>query len=248
MSFGFPPLTRGVKYLLIATAVLSVGTAGLLSWHEGPYGEFLAQNLAFRGTDVVHGKVWELATYTFLNVSPISLLLALLMLWMFASPLERRWRTSRFLTFYFATTVVAALCTAAVGLLARNIAVFPNAGIWTALEALSAAFAVSFPDDRINMFFFMPVQARYLIHISVGITLLFILMTGSVLPYVCPMFGLAVGVVFARGALAGPRHLWLRARVWWIERRMANRKLRVVPGGEQNLPPRSKSGSDGYLH
>ena len=246
MSFGFPPLTRGVKALLIAIAVISVGTGATNAWFSPGWGGLLAENLAFSGNGVVHGKVWQLATYTFLTLDPIYLLLALLMVWMFGSPLERRWRTGRFLTFYFATTAVAALLTTLIGLAAPGILVTRYAGIWTALEALSAAFAVSFPDDRINMFFFFPMQARYLIHVSVGLTLLMIIMTGSVLPFVCPILGLAAGVLFARGALAGPRHLWLRLRVFLIERKMAGRKLRVVPGREE--PPRAKSGSDDYLH
>ena len=65
--------------------------------------------------------------------------------------------------------------------------------------------------------------------------------------------GLVAGIVFAKGALAGPRHLLLRLRVWLIERKLSNRKLRIVqgdddkPGFPSSKPP-PKSGSDGYLH
>lgn len=256
LSFGFPPLTRGAKWLIGLTAVLSVVVGAISSWFSPETGRLLYENLAFRGGDVLRGRVWQLFTFTFLNINPISLLLAVLMLWMFASPLERRWKTQRFLIFYFTTTALAAAATTLVGLVAPGVRAETVAGIWTGVEALSAAFAMSFPDARINMFFVLPLQARYLIHLSLGITLLFIIMTGSVLPFVTPTLGLVAGILFAKGALAGPRHLLLRMRVWWIERRLAGRKLRIIEGGDNDEPrssaskpgTRPKSGSDGYLH
>ena len=253
LSFGFPPLTRGVKWLIGLTAVLSVAAGAIASWVNPETGRLLFENLAFRGGDVLRGRVWQLFTFTFLNVNPISLLLAVLMLWMFASPLERRWRTQRFVGFYFTTTALAAAATTLIGLVAPGVRAETVAGIWTGVEALSAAYAISFPDERIYMFLFLPLQARYLIHLSLGITVLFIIMTGSVLPFVTPTLGLVAGIVFAKGALAGPRHLLLRLRVWLIERKLSNRKLRIVqgdddkPGFPSSKPP-PKSGSDGYLH
>ena len=240
-----PPVSRGVKILMIATAVLSIGVAGLEKWSGGDLGAWLGQNTVFIPQLLWHGKIWTAGTYTLLNPTVFGLLIAELMLWMFAGPLERRWGMRRFLLFYFATTAAAAGATALVGLVAPDVARYPYHGIGTALEALAAAFAMSFPDDQIYFSFVLPIRARYLIHISVGFTLLSVVMEGSVVPFIAPLFGLVAGIVFSRGALKGPQHLLLRLRVWWIERRMAGRKLRVVPGREE---PRSKSGSDGYLH
>jgi membrane associated rhomboid family serine protease len=244
MSFAMPPITRGVKWLMIATGVLSVGVAGLAAWGPKGLGQSIAEYLILTPALLWHGWVWTLATYTFLNPSVFGLLIALLMLWMFAGPLEQRWGTRRFLTFYFATQVAAGLATALVGLASPAVATYGYLGIGTSLSALSAAFAIAFADNQILLGFLLPVRARYLIHITIGITLLYVLMEGSVIPFVAPVFGLLAGLIFARGALKGPRHLWLRFRVWWIERRLQGRKLRVVQGGER----RSKSGSDGWLH
>ena len=41
--------------------------------------------------------------------------------------------------------------------------------------------------------------------------------------------------------------MWLRVRVWWIDKRLRSRKLRVVRG-DDDLPSRGRSGSDKYLH
>jgi membrane associated rhomboid family serine protease len=246
VSFGFPPLTKGVKWLMIATTVVSVGVSALNAWINRDLAATLFENLHFRAGDVLRGRVWEVLTFTFVHVDPINLLIALLTLWMFAGSLERRWRTRRFVTFYFATSAAAALATTAISLASPGLRATSYAGVWTAAEAMVAAFAINYPDDRVNFFFFLPIQGRYLIHFAIGVNLLFILMSGSVMPFVCPMLGLLAGIVFARGTMAGPRHLWLRMRVWWIERRLANRKLRIVQGEKEPPPP--KSGSDGWLH
>jgi membrane associated rhomboid family serine protease len=246
MSLGFPPLTRGVKWLMIATAVVSVGVGTLNAWINHDLAVTLVEHLRFRAADVLGGRVWQLFTYTFLNPEPINLLLALLSLWLLSGQLERRWGTQRFLGFYFTTTAVAALITVAISLASPGLRGFAYFGVWPGVQALVAAYAINYPDQRINLYFVFPIQARYFIHISLGITLLYILLSGSVMPFVLPTLGLVAGIVFAKGTLAGPRHLWLRMRVFWIERRLANRNLRIVKGGDE--PPRRKSGSDGFLH
>jgi hypothetical protein len=79
--------------------------------------------------------------------------------------------------------------------------------------------------------------------ISAGITLLFMVMTGWQ-PYLPELFGLGAGVLLAGGV--SPAHFWLRARVWWIDRRLRRSKLRVVRDvGEGDKQVR---GSDKYLH
>jgi rhomboid family protein len=250
LGSGMPPLTRGVRWLMIATAVLTIAATAIGAWLSAPIATLIAENTILVPGMVFHGRVWTLGLYTllaspFLNSSVLGLIIAELMLWMFGGTLERHWGTQRFLTFYFATTVLAGAAACLVGLVAPDVAHYGYFGIGTALMALSAAFALSFPDSQIMLSFVVPLRARYLIHASIGITLLYVIMEGTVIPFIAPLFGLVAGIVFSRGALKGPQHLLLRIRVWWIERRMAGRKLRVVPGRDE---PRSKSGSDGYLH
>src|SRR5256885_16726610 len=97
---------------------------------------------------------------------------------------------------------------------------------WSALEGLIAAFAVLMPNAQIFLYF-GPVQARWMLPISAGITVLFMLMTGWV-PYLPQLFGLGAGVLFAGGI--APGNVFLRFRVWWIDRRLRRSKLRVIRG------------------
>lgn len=251
-SFGpFGGIPQGVRALLIALAVLSIGTAAVSKWVSPELGIALTRQLWLRPVDLLHGKVWQLATYTLFSPDTISLLISGLVLWMFASAIERRWGTRRFLVFYFLAVALAGLFTAVLSLVVPSLRAFPNAGNWTAIEALCAAFALSFPNDQILLMFVVPVQARYLIHISVGITVLFVVMNGEVAPYVTPMFGLLAGVLLM-SRRARPDQLLLRLRVWWIDRRLKARKLRIIRGlpDDDDLPQQRSGGrgSDGYLH
>src|SRR5438309_8569645 len=212
MSFGVPPLTRGVKWLGGVTLAVSILVAVL----RDQSGAALAQFVVFSPEALWHGAVWKIFTYTFLNPDPIGLLFALLGLWLLGASLEQRWGTRRFITFYFVTGAAGALLTALVGIVSPAVRAHPYYGNWSSLEGLIAAFAVLMPNAQIFLYF-VPVQARWMLPISAGITVLFMLMTGWV-PYLPQLFGLGAGVLFAGGV--APRGLLLRARVWWIDRRL----------------------------
>ena len=240
MQFGVPPLTRGVKWLGGVTLAISVLVAVL-----GDSGAGLARFVLFLPADFFRGHVWTPLTYTFLNPDPISLLFALLGLWLQGASLEQMWGTRRFVTFYFLTGAAGALATALLSLAAPAVKLHAYYGNWSSLEGLIAAFAVLMPNAQIFLYF-IPVQARWMLPISAGITVLFMLMTGWV-PYLPQLFGLGAGVLFAGGV--APGSLLLRARVWWIDRRLRRSRLRVVRGKDDEAGPVSGGrGSDKYLH
>ncbi len=250
VSFTMPRILPGVRALLIALAVISIGIDALVAWGSGDLGARLADLVVLHPHDLWQGRVWELVTFTLFESTPLGLLFNGLMLWMFGSQLERAWGTRRFLTFYFSSTALAGAAAAIIGLAIHSIGTTPTAGGWTSVEALCAGFALSFPTAQILFAFVIPIQARLLIPISLGITLLFVIMTGSVLPFVVPVLALGAGVLLHDAR--GPRGLLLRLRVLWIERKMRSRKLRVVPGlssdGAPRVPRSASRGSDDYLH
>ena len=240
MQFGVPPLTRGVKWLGGVTLAISVLVAVL-----GDSGAGLARFVLFLPADFFRGHVWTPLTYTFLNPDPISLLFALLGLWLLGASLEQMWGTRRFVTFYFLTGAAGALATALLSLAAPAVKLHAYYGNWSSLEGLIAAFAVLMPNAQIFLYF-VPVQARWMLPISAGITILFMLMTGWV-PYLPQLFGLGAGVAFAGGV--GRGNLLLRLKVWWIDRRLRRSRLRVVRGSEEDpFGTRPGRGSDKFLH
>lgn len=246
-AFQVPRMMPGVRGLLIALAVFSIGLGALGSWGSGEAAGTLAEALVLRPQTLWSGHLWKLFTYTLYEAQPFGLLVTGIILWMFASPLEKAWGTRRFLTFYFSTTALAGVAGALVGLVAPSVGRFANAGGTAALEALAAGFALSFASSQVLLGFVLPIPARALIPITLGITLLYMLMTGNVAGYVVPMLALFAGVLLHD--LRTPGQLLLRVRVWWIERRMRARKLSVVRDLPVDPRPRSGSkGSDQYLH
>ncbi len=189
-NFALPPFTRGVKWLLIATGVVSI-----LRPLTGAFGDNLAVLLAFTPAAFTHGHLWQALTYTFLNPDPIGLIFAALGLWFLGASLEAMWGTRRFVTFYFATSVLAALATAVVGIFFGSVGRETYFGNFVVVEALAAAFAVTLPSARI-LLYIVPIEARLLLPISAGITLLYMIFNGPV-HYLPQLFGLGAGVVFA---------------------------------------------------
>jgi membrane associated rhomboid family serine protease len=234
-SFGVPPVTKGVKWLGIATLVLSVGSA------LGETGRWLAGELIFVPALLMHLQVWRLFSYTFINPQPFNLLLSLMGLWLVGGSLEQRWGTRRFVLFYFLAGAIAALATFAVGFLARTVMAFPYMGNWAPLEGMVAVLAVLSPNATFFLYV-VPVPARWMLPISAGMTVLFMLMD-SWPPYLPALFGLGAGLLLAGGG--SPRHFWLRARMAMLERRLRRGNLRVVRGAPDE---KSTRGSDKYLH
>jgi membrane associated rhomboid family serine protease len=125
-----PPVTRALLLINIAAfflqRLLSPGLVGSLAlWPLGT--QFLP---------------WQIVTYAFLHGSFEHLFFNMLGLWMFGSELERIWGDKRYLQFYFASVLAAALSqlivTAATG------SVYPTVGASGGLFGLLLAFAMMF--------------------------------------------------------------------------------------------------------
>ena len=108
-----------------------------------------------------HFLPWQVVTYSFLHGNFEHLFFNMLGLWMFGSELERVWGEKRFLQFYFASVLAAALTQLVVtGLMG---AVYPTIGASGGLFGLLLAFAMMFPNRIILLFFVIPMKARYLV-------------------------------------------------------------------------------------
>jgi membrane associated rhomboid family serine protease len=109
-----------------------------------------------------HGFMpWQLVSYAFLHGGVPHLFFNMLGLWMFGSELERVWGEKRFLQFYFASVLAAALTQLVVtGLMG---AIYPTIGASGGLFGLLLAFAMMFPNRIILLFFVIPMKARYLV-------------------------------------------------------------------------------------
>ncbi len=227
-----PPGTMGLMIALVAVSVLSVLSVG---------GGRLGGELALYAPLVLRGHLWSLLTYGFLETNPVNILFSLIGLYFIGSAMEQRWGTRRLVTYYLVMTM---LCGAVAVLLSLvwPAAGGPHAGSWTALTALTAAFALEMPDATIMFGFFVPLRGQQLLWVLLGMLLLFAVFSGLA-PFVPQFAALGFAVLHARG-YTRPSRTMARVRLAWLEYRLKRRRLRLVD--EITRPP--KDGSSKYLH
>ncbi|MDE7243371.1 MAG: rhomboid family intramembrane serine protease [Oscillospiraceae bacterium] len=142
-----------MRYIVGANAVLFV-----LSLFAG-YGtlNFLALDIS----RVLHGEIWRLVTYVLLPTgSDFLLLISLLFYYWLGESLERMWGSTKFTFYYVSGTLLTA-----VGALAAYLIdgmAFPIWGASYVNMAMFFAYALSFPDAMVNLYFIIPVKMKWL--------------------------------------------------------------------------------------
>lgn len=115
---------------------------------------------------------WQMVTYAFLHGSVMHLFFNMLGLWMFGAELERLWGPKRFLQFFFASVLTAALTQMLVAALSG--AQYPTVGASGGLFGLLLAFGMMFPNRMIMPLFPpIPMKAKVFVAVFGGLELLF---------------------------------------------------------------------------
>ena len=124
---------------------------------------------------------WQLVTYAFLHGGLLHLGLNLYALWLFGTPLERRWGPQRFGLFFLACVTGAALMhllVAEVSLAMGGMA-YPVVGASGGVFGLLVAFGMLYPDVRLLLLIPpMPVKAKWFV-IGYGVVELTAGVTGT---------------------------------------------------------------------
>ena len=104
---------------------------------------------------------WQIVSYSFLHGSFEHLFFNMLGLWMFGSELEHVWGQKRYLQFYAASVIAAALTQMLVTTLLGS--TLPTVGASGGLFGLLLAFAMIFPNRIILLLFVIPMKAKWLV-------------------------------------------------------------------------------------
>ena len=147
-----PPLPPATQALLLANVAVFfldrlLGGGLFINFGLWPIGE--------------HFQPWQIVTYAFLHGDFNHLFFNMLGLWMFGSELEQLWGRNRYLTFYFASVVAAAITQLLVNLALG--AGSPTIGASGGLFGLLLAFGMIFPERTILLFFVIPMKAKFLV-------------------------------------------------------------------------------------
>lgn len=178
-------------HLFMLIAIKGVGSAAVAS----VYRDWMALSLG----SVLGGEVWTLVSYALLHdLNGIShVLFNLLALYFFGVPYVRAHSRRQFWVLAVAAAAVGGVLQIALGVLLGENTLMVGASAMC--MALLADYAMANPDAKVLLFFALPVQARYLVPIALGIDVLASLSGSDV----------AVGG-HAGGALVG----WLAACGW----------------------------------
>ena len=104
---------------------------------------------------------WQVGTYAFIHGSFNHLFFNMLGLWMFGAELEQVWGRKRYMTFFAASVLAAAVVQLLVNAALGSTA--PTVGASGGLFGLLLAFAMIFPNRIILLFFVIPMKAKYLV-------------------------------------------------------------------------------------
>lgn len=225
MAFAGFQMTPVVKILLIANVVVFLLQQLLPNRLEtwGAFNTTLAIN---------HFQFWRFFTYMFLHGGFTHLLFNMLGVWIFGTQIEALWGQRTFAIYYLTCGLGAA---AVYGLFA----LLGVGGGWMlgasgALMGLLLAYGMTYPDNLIFIFGFIPVKAKYMV-IGYGLMDLLSIPRGDGVAHLAHLGGLLTGFIFIQitipglaGKMFGGKSLgsaWRQART--------KRKMKVVKPDEK---------------
>ena len=129
--------------------------------------QFLQEQFELNPSGVLHGRVWQLATYLFVDENGMSLVWNCVCVLFIGGMLEREWRTRSFVALWFVAGISCALIWVVVSLVAgREFVGYSAAG---AVDGLLGAFGLAF--RRRRSFFGIEVQYVVLMLVAIGVIL-----------------------------------------------------------------------------
>jgi membrane associated rhomboid family serine protease len=237
MGLSFPPFTWAIKWLILINVAVYflLLLAGLMA---PAFARFVTTFFGLVPALVAHGYLWQIFTYSFLHDGLWSIVINMLMLWMFGAQLEMDFRRQQFLEFYFFCVFGAALVAVAMsfsgilGLSPLVLTIGSSGGVYGVL----LAFGMLYGDQEILLFPLpFSMKAKYMVAILVLIVIASTLRPG---PSGVANMALLGGLLFAyvylkflprRGLLYGFSERYLEARNSYYrwKRRRAARKFEV---------------------
>ncbi len=228
-------ITRGA----MVVAGLQLGLSLVWMFVDQPTKDLMLAWLGASPSNIFeHGRIWTLITGPLLEPDFFSLLLGLLMLWMFVPTLERFWGTPRFFRFAIITSVMGSIGGVLAGqLLGHNLTIV---GLSPFSFASVVAFGIVYARQPVKFFGVLPLTGRQMMYGFIGFLALFILLQGfweKGASYVAAMLAAAI----MTSKTWSPGLAWRR---WKIAR--ARAKLSVLEGGAPKpptspRPPKKKS-------
>ncbi|MDY5970064.1 MAG: rhomboid family intramembrane serine protease [Bacteroidales bacterium] len=184
---GFKMLPNGVKHLLIINALFFLSMI-VFRQMDNPlpmaiYDRYLVLYPIGQGF-----YPWQLITYQFVHANFDHIFFNMFSLWMFGYVLENYWGTTRFILYYLLCGIGAGITCLLVGT--------PTVGASGAVYGILLAFGMMFPNERIYLYFLLPIKAIWFV-IIFGLIELFdgIFMSGDGVAHFAHLGGMLTGFI-----------------------------------------------------
>jgi membrane associated rhomboid family serine protease len=201
ISLALPSFSGAVRRLIL----LNVGAffaLAVIGWVSSNVGRLLTSHMVLEPQAVVHGQIWQLATYSLLNPGILSMVFAMLTLWFTGSLLEGayggRWLTELYWTSVIGGAVIASAIsfTHIFGLRPDVISV----GVWAGVFGLLMAIAMLFGDQEFLLWFVLRIKAKYMVAIYILIAIAVLLKQADSFGALVQLAGALAGFLFVRFA------------------------------------------------
>ena len=220
-----PTLTEWVRILLIVNvAVFAV------QWIAGAG---FTRTFGLVPADAVGGlRFWQFVTYMFLHGGFFHLVFNMFMLWMFGSEMERTWGSETFVRFYFFTGIGAGVLSWVTAPTSTAVTI----GASGALFGVLLAYAMTFPNRMVLVYFLFPVKVKYLVIFLGALNFLAAFnYTSTGIAHFAHLGGLLFGYIYIRwfGVSSWGRP---RGKGWWdpaywseaVRKWRTKRRLKII--------------------
>jgi membrane associated rhomboid family serine protease len=235
-SLSFPSFS-GVTSQLVLVNVAVFFVLLLMQYAAPRMALLILTYFALTPALLLHGWIWQLVTYSFLNQGVLHVAFNMLTLWFIGSFLETSKGSRWLLEIYFLCAIAGGLIGSALTFtgIFHSSPLSPTISSDGALFGLLAAFAALFGDLEMYMFPLpIAIKAKYLVIVYMLIEVALLLSGGPPLAYFVILSGALIGFLFARRAPRrgmsnsfSERLSILRNNYYRWKRRQAARKFEV---------------------
>jgi membrane associated rhomboid family serine protease len=205
VMLALPPF-RGFTRRIILIAGCAWLAETVLGLVAGRYSSILVY-FALEPGKFAHGMLWQAVTYPFLGMGLLSLLFALLTVWMFGSRVEDDRGTRWMAEYFFSATIGGAVIATTICYVVnywgarwvtRLTPANLTAGLWPAVMAILVAFAYFNGDAPIRLYFVLTMKAKTMVALYLGFYLLLVLWSGDKLGALVALTNALCGWMFLK--------------------------------------------------
>ena len=235
ISLSLPAFT-GVTRKLILANVGAFFALAILHWLAPGLADTLRYHLLLEPRAVLHGELWQLFTYSFIEQGLLGILFGMLTLWFTGAILEPSFGGRWLGELYFSSVIGGALIASAISF-THIFGLRPDvvaAGAWSGIFGLLVAIAMIFGDQEFLLWFLVRIKAKYMVAIYILIAVAILLKQADSFGALLQLSGALCGFLYVkfaprRGLAFGfsERYFGLRNNYYRWKRRRAARKFEV---------------------